>query len=61
MIHPLILVGLVLAGALASALCAVDDELERDQGHKRIDPRAGQKPHERTQAAKEITEQVHPL
>jgi hypothetical protein len=61
MIRPLILVGFVLAGAWASVLCAVDDELERDQGHKRIDPRAGQKQDKRIQPAETITQEVHPL
>ena len=34
MINPWMLIGLILAGAWASALCAADDELERKQSQE---------------------------
>lgn len=42
MINPWILIGLILAGAWASALCAADDELERNQSQE-IDTKVGDK------------------
>ena len=40
MMNPWVLIGLILAGAWASALCAADDELERNQSQE-IDTKVG--------------------
>jgi hypothetical protein len=60
MINPLILVGLVLAGAWASALCAADDELERDRSQERIDTKVGNKADSpELPVKKEVTKNAH--